>query len=157
MDISDALLGVLPNTAELMAFTWRFNLESSSATGLRADSRLQPISAMYPSQCPNWHVQSWILLSVVLWKLKRLEVLLWLGRFFLMRFDTLLKISNLCPLMVYVSLPKSRGAFQYFIQSPKDSYKFQSWHLGANADCFFLTAYSKSRGFIQVSILALGG
>ena len=77
-----------------------------------------------------------------------------------MRFDTLLKISNLRPLMVYVSLPKSRGAFQYFIkspkhttgstlgtwglmrinsfllliQSPKDSYKFQSWHLGANAD-----------------------
>ena len=32
-----------------------------------------------------------------------------------------------------------------------------TWHLGANADCFFSTNCLKSQGSIQVLILALGG
>ena len=78
------------------------------------------------------------------------------GRFFLLRFDNFLKISNLRPLMVYVSLPKSRGAFQYFIKSPKHTTgsTLGTWGL-MRINSFLLLI--QSPGFIQVSILVLGG
>ena len=44
------------------------------------------------------------------------------------------------------------------IYSKSQAYnKLYTWHLGANADCFFITNCLKSQGSKQVLILALGG
>ena len=147
----------LPNIAEVMAFTWRFNPESSSATGLRAGLASSACFSNVPfsvSQLARSVLNSSFSRSMEVKAARSSSLALddssW--------WDLILSWrSAICVRWWFMSACQHQRSTSIFYQKSQAYNWFYTWHLGANADCFFLIAYSKSQGFIQVSILALGG
>ena len=145
----------LPNIAEVMAFTWRFNTVSSSATGLRADSassgRFNNV-VFSVSQLARSFLNPSLICSVAAKAVLSSSLALEASDCWDLIFSSR---SAILESLLFILACKDQMMMIFFSKSQAYN-QLYTWHLGVNAECFFPTAYLKSQGSIQVWILALG-
>ena len=130
---------------------------SSCVTGLRASSAsfaLFSRAFLSTSQADRSASKSFFIFLV--FGQVQHQLILGLGGFCLLGFQICSKISNLRDLLIYFTLQQYESMSISLLKSQAYN-QLYTWHLGANADCFFPADYLKSQGSIQVLILALGG
>ena len=148
----------LPNIADVIAFTWRFNPDSSSATGLRADSASSARfnnAAFSVSQLARSFLNHSFSCSMAVKPVFSSSLALEISDCWDLMFSWRSAIWE--SLLFMLACKKSDVEDDTIFSKSQVYNQFYTWHVGANAVCFFLADYSKSQGSIQVLILALGG